>query len=429
MSALNKNVRNVYSSLENIQNRQISLDTKNFKSELSQVEKQYKNTIKTINEDSKKLFSKFNLTPDQKTRLTTAIDTGDLSQVQKVYKSIVDSQSRQIKKQQDLVNNLKEQYVWEKKIGALKTGEDSATSLISSAASFTDKRTKGFRADETRLKGPKGGYTNKISDSGYKLIAETYKKIIANEKELKSGTAGQDIFKKLSDTLKNDFNIQLKQSDELIKAITTDYKKIQSLKINPENAVSVRPETAKLKSMTQSHTELTSSRKTIGKLTEDRQSARQTYEKETQNVSKKYSDRTKRQDEYNKELKESLILYEKIAAQEKVNIQEAEEYANTQNELNSSFENIKSYLAYSLSVGAFLTQLKTAINETWEETKRLDEAFASIAMVTDYSVEQMWQSYSQYNDMARELGQSTENVIKSSALFYQQGSKPIINMV
>lgn len=204
----------------------------------------------------------------------------------------------------------------------------------------------------------------------------------------------------------------------MIKAIATDYKKIQSLKINPENAASVRPEVAKLKSMTQSHTELTSSRKTIGKLTEDRQSAQQTYEKETQNLSEKHSDRAKRQDEYNKELKESLNLYEKIAAQEKVNIQEAEEYANTQNELNSSFENIKSYLAYSLSVGAFLTQLKTAIRETWEETKRLDEAFASIAMVTDYSVEQMWQSYSQYNDMARELGQSTENVIKSSALFY-----------
>jgi hypothetical protein len=34
----------------------------------------------------------------------------------------------------------------------------------------------------------------------------------------------------------------------------------------------------------------------------------------------------------------------------------------------------------------------------------LDQAFASIAMVTDYSVQGMWNSYEQYNEMAKELG-------------------------
>ena len=42
-------------------------------------------------------------------------------------------------------------------------------------------------------------------------------------------------------------------------------------------------------------------------------------------------------------------------------------------------------------------------------------------MVTDYSVEQMWSSYDDYAEMANRLGQTTKDVIASSALFYQQG--------
>jgi hypothetical protein len=42
-------------------------------------------------------------------------------------------------------------------------------------------------------------------------------------------------------------------------------------------------------------------------------------------------------------------------------------------------------------------------------------------MVTSYSVDEMWQSYDKYAEMAAELGQTTESVIQSSALFYQQG--------
>jgi hypothetical protein len=42
-------------------------------------------------------------------------------------------------------------------------------------------------------------------------------------------------------------------------------------------------------------------------------------------------------------------------------------------------------------------------------------------MVTDYDVSDMWSSYGDYAAMANELGQSTKDVIASSALFYQQG--------
>lgn len=69
----------------------------------------------------------------------------------------------------------------------------------------------------------------------------------------------------------------------------------------------------------------------------------------------------------------------------------------------------------------FLICLKRQTKETYEDVKQLDKSFASIAMVTKYSVNEMWSSYSQYADMASNLGQKTNNIVKASALFYQQG--------
>lgn len=89
--------------------------------------------------------------------------------------------------------------------------------------------------------------------------------------------------------------------------------------------------------------------------------------------------------------------------------------------LNDKFEGIKDSIKTFLSISGAISGIKSVIQETFEDIKELDASFASIAMVTDYSVAQMWDSYDQYAEMANELGQSTKDVIASSALFYQQG--------
>jgi hypothetical protein len=62
-----------------------------------------------------------------------------------------------------------------------------------------------------------------------------------------------------------------------------------------------------------------------------------------------------------------------------------------------------------------------AVKQTFEDIKGIDKAFASIAMVTDYDISELWEQYDDYAKIANELGQSTESVIQSSALYYQQG--------
>ncbi|MBR4890121.1 MAG: hypothetical protein IKU15_02240 [Clostridia bacterium] len=64
-----------------------------------------------------------------------------------------------------------------------------------------------------------------------------------------------------------------------------------------------------------------------------------------------------------------------------------------------------------LSATSIFNLIKKNVKETYEDVKELDKSFASIAMVTKYSVNEMWSSYSQYADMASQLGQKTNDII------------------
>lgn len=101
--------------------------------------------------------------------------------------------------------------------------------------------------------------------------------------------------------------------------------------------------------------------------------------------------------------------------------QQVGELTDQQQRFDSTFDHLTRYIQYTFSLANGFRMLKQAIQQTFSDVKELDAAFASIAMVTDYSVEQMWSSYDDYAEMANRLGQSTKDVIASSALFYQQG--------
>lgn len=90
-------------------------------------------------------------------------------------------------------------------------------------------------------------------------------------------------------------------------------------------------------------------------------------------------------------------------------------------QMNNTFDNMKNAVKTFLSIGSVVSALRNVVRDTFNDIKELDKSFAKIAMVTDYSVQEMWSSYDQYAAMANELGQSTQSVIQASGLFYQQG--------
>lgn len=91
-------------------------------------------------------------------------------------------------------------------------------------------------------------------------------------------------------------------------------------------------------------------------------------------------------------------------------------------EMQHVFDNISNTIKNFLSIGNAWSQFRSLVQNTFEDVKRLDKAFASIAMVTDQTVSGLWDTYDQYAQIAKDLGQSTEDTVKASALFYQQGN-------
>lgn len=98
--------------------------------------------------------------------------------------------------------------------------------------------------------------------------------------------------------------------------------------------------------------------------------------------------------------------------------------SNQQQQVDNGFKQIISRLQYFFSIGTLINFVRKEISQTFQDVQNLDKSFAQIAMVTKYSVNDMWQNYDQYAAMANRLGQATNDVIQASALYYQQGLPP-----
>lgn len=103
------------------------------------------------------------------------------------------------------------------------------------------------------------------------------------------------------------------------------------------------------------------------------------------------------------------------------NAEATNQAAAAQRDYDNEIERIKYHVKYLLSITNAWRQVRNIVSQTFNDVSRLDKAFAEIAMVTNYSVSDMWNQYSNYAEMANRLGQSTESVIQASGLYYQQG--------
>ena len=89
--------------------------------------------------------------------------------------------------------------------------------------------------------------------------------------------------------------------------------------------------------------------------------------------------------------------------------------------VNSEMDMLKSRLTYFFSAMNGIQLFKNAIRDAYESVKELDAAITEMAVVTDYSINDIWGNISQYTQTAVELGATTKDVINSMVLYTQQG--------
>ena len=66
---------------------------------------------------------------------------------------------------------------------------------------------------------------------------------------------------------------------------------------------------------------------------------------------------------------------------------------------------------------------KRTVREAYESVTELDKAMTQTAVVTDFSVGDMWEQLPEYTKMANDLGTTTLGAYETATLFYQQGLK------
>jgi len=80
-------------------------------------------------------------------------------------------------------------------------------------------------------------------------------------------------------------------------------------------------------------------------------------------------------------------------------------------------------IKYFFGLSNAIQLVKRSIREAYNTVKELDAAMTESAVVTQYSIADMWAQLPKYTQTANELGVTTKGVYETMTLFYQQGLK------
>jgi len=75
------------------------------------------------------------------------------------------------------------------------------------------------------------------------------------------------------------------------------------------------------------------------------------------------------------------------------------------------------------SLAFTIRTVTNVLKESYNTIKELDAAMAETAVVTQYSIDDMWKTLNAYTEQANALGVAIKDVYASSTLYYQQGLK------
>ena len=133
-------------------------------------------------------------------------------------------------------------------------------------------------------------------------------------------------------------------------------------------------------------------------------------------------------------LEDQEVVLKNLIDDEKKREQLEAETAKTIKEQNKQYKNAESSVtrvvnrlndAFNRGVSNFggFYALRSIVLDIENTLKELDDSFLSIAAVSDYSMSDMWNKYSDYSKLANKVGQSTKDTIETSALWIQQGKE------
>lgn len=105
----------------------------------------------------------------------------------------------------------------------------------------------------------------------------------------------------------------------------------------------------------------------------------------------------------------------------------AEQINKTSEEVNiatqraQELSNLKSQVLSFFTITGAVQLFRQAVQSAFETVKELDEAMTEIAVVSDFSVGDMWKQLPKFTEQANQLGKSIRDVYGATTLYVQQG--------
>ena len=90
---------------------------------------------------------------------------------------------------------------------------------------------------------------------------------------------------------------------------------------------------------------------------------------------------------------------------------------------NKELDQVKSRIQYFLGLNNAINLVRRAIRSAFNTIRDLDKAMTETAVVTNFSVSDMWSQLPEYTKQANQLGVTTLDAYKAATLYYQQGLK------
>ena len=97
--------------------------------------------------------------------------------------------------------------------------------------------------------------------------------------------------------------------------------------------------------------------------------------------------------------------------------------ADDQARVNTEIDQLKSRIQYFFGLNNAIQLVRRTLRSAFNTIKDLDKAMTATAVVTDFSVGDMWAQLPEYTRRANELGVTTKEAYEAATLYYQQGLK------
>ena len=313
----------------------------------------------------------------------------------KVNTKKIDAQTEAVKKQKEEVDELRTKYealAAENKTAGARKGN------LSSSIKTKEKELEAIQQQMKALEQVKGGK----SSAEYSKLNSEFKTLSKTISAQKQEFASLDTSINKNKTTMSGLKVQLDSASSSLDQMEESLKQLQASANVNEDLENLRKELAQLKNVN------------IDEIPEDLDEIKRIIGSLDDEHIKVIRDNLK---DIGQAADNAVPSLDKAARK----LQEAGEEGKELTRVGQEIENLKGQVLDFFSITNTIQIFKNAVRDAFDTVKELDAVMTETAVVTDFSIGDMWDKLPEYAEQANKLGASIKDLYAANTLYYQQG--------